>query len=160
MTIAHTLKSFLDNQHVPYELVPHGHTMTSLRAADVAHVRASWVAKAVLLEEDLEHSHYRMAVVPASHRLQLSDAGRQLGRKVHLATEEDAAMLFADCETGAIPALGSAYGVETLVEDSLLGHPEVYFEAGDHEHFVRMSTPDFMRLLGDCPHGDIARPIA
>jgi len=23
MTIAHTLKSYLDNEHVPYELLPH-----------------------------------------------------------------------------------------------------------------------------------------
>ena len=159
MTIAHTLKSFLESEHVPYEVIPHRHTTTSLRSAGAAHIEASRLAKAVLLEEDLEHSHYRMAVVPASHRLQLADAGRRIGCKVHLATEEDAAMLFADCETGAIPALGTAYGVETLIEDSLLTHPEVYFEAGDHENLVRMSTPDFLRLLGDCPHGGIARPM-
>jgi prolyl-tRNA editing enzyme YbaK/EbsC (Cys-tRNA(Pro) deacylase) len=71
--------------------------------------------------------------------------------------KEDAVMLFADCETGAIPALGPAYGVDTIVEDSLLAEAQVYFEAGDHEHLVRMATQDFVRVLGDCPHGQFAK---
>lgn len=157
MTIAHTLKRFLDGQRVPYELVAHRHTATSLRSAGTAHVDPGRVAKAVLLEEDLEHSHYVVAVLPASLRLQLGDAGRKLGRKVHLATENDAAMLFADCEPGAIPAVGPAYGVDTIVEDSVLDQSCVYFEAGDHEHLVRMATLDFLQVLGDSPHGHFAR---
>jgi Ala-tRNA(Pro) deacylase len=157
MTIAHTLKNFLDSQQVPYELVAHRHTVTSLRSAGTAHVDPAQLAKAVLLEEDLEHSHYVVAVLPATRRLQLAEAGRNVGRKVHLATEDDAAMLFADCETGAIPALGAAYGLDTIIEDSLLAHPRVYFEAGDHEHLVHMTTKDFLRVLGDCPHGHFAK---
>jgi Ala-tRNA(Pro) deacylase len=158
MTIAHTLKSCLDREHVPYEVIVHRHTATSLRAAETAHVDAGRVAKAVLLEEDLEHSHYVMAVLPATHRVVLPEVARRIGRQVHLATEEDAAGLFEDCETGAIPAVGPAYGVETFVDDNLIAQPELYFEAGDHEHLVRMKTADFMRLLGDCPHGRFGRP--
>jgi Ala-tRNA(Pro) deacylase len=157
MTIAHTLKIYLDQQHTPYDLVAHRHTRTSLRAAGTAHIDPARLAKAVLLEQDHEHSHFVVAVVPASERLQLGEAGRRIGCKVHLATEDDAAMLFEDCETGAIPALGPAYGVDTLIEDSLLAQPHVYFEAGDHEYLVRMATPDFLRALGDCPHGHIVK---
>jgi Ala-tRNA(Pro) deacylase len=158
MTMAHTLRIYLDQQRVPYELVSHRHTATSLRSAGAAHVDPTRVAKAVLLEQDLEHGHFVVAVLPASHRLQLGAAGRELGRSVHLATEDDAAMLFEDCETGAIPALGPAYGLDTLVDDALLGQPQVYFEAGDHEHLVRMTTADFMRAIGDCPRGRFAKP--
>jgi Ala-tRNA(Pro) deacylase len=158
MTIAHTLKNFLDKEQVPYDLVAHRHTTTSLRSANTAHIDPARLAKAVLLEQDLEHSHFVVAVVPATHRLQLGEAGRRLGRKVHLATEDDAAMLFEDCETGAIPALGAAYGIDTIVEESLLAQPQVFVEAGDHEHLVRMAKQDFLRVLGDCPHGPIAKP--
>jgi Ala-tRNA(Pro) deacylase len=159
MTIAHTLKTFLEKEQVAYELVAHRHTATSLRSAGTAHVDPTRLAKAVLLEQDLEHSHYIVAVLPATHRLQLAEAGRSLNRKVHLATEDDAATLFEDCETGAIPALGSAYGIDTLVDESVLVQPQVYFEAGDHEHLVRMTTQDFLRVLGDCPHGHFAKPV-
>ena len=157
MTIAHTLKSFLDKEQVPYEVIAHRHTATSLRTAETAHIEASRLAKAVLLEQDLEHSHYLMAVLPASHRLELPEVALRVGRLVHLATEEDAAMLFEDCETGAIPPVGPAYGIDTVVEDSVLAQPDMYLEAGDHEHVVHMATRDFLRLVGDCPHGRFSR---
>jgi Ala-tRNA(Pro) deacylase len=158
MAIARTLKSCLDQERVPYEVIAHRHTATSLRTAETAHIDAGRLVKAVLLEEDLEQSHYVMAVLPASHRVVLPEVARKIGRKVHLATEEDAAGLFGDCEAGAIPAVGPAYGVETVVDDSLMAQSELYFEAGDHEHLVRMKTEDFMRVLGDSPHGRFGKP--
>jgi Ala-tRNA(Pro) deacylase len=39
----------------------------------------------------------------------------------------------------------------------VFAQPQVYFEAGDHEHLVRMATQDFARVLGDCPHGHFAK---
>lgn len=158
MTMAQTLRTYLDRHQVPYELVSHRHTATSLRSAGTAHVDPARLAKAVLLEEDREGGRFAIAVLPATHRLQLAEAARQLGRKVHLATESDAARLFKDCEAGAIPAFGPAYGLDTIVDDALLGQPQVHFEAGDHEHLVRMTTQDFLRGMGDCPHGLIGRP--
>jgi Ala-tRNA(Pro) deacylase len=159
MPIAHTVQMYLSQHHVPFDLVPHRHTASSLRSADTAHIHASRLAKAVLLEDDFEHSHFSMAVVPASRRVELAAISRQAGRKLHLATEEDAAGLFEDCEAGAIPALGPAYGLETMLDDSLLEEPELYFEAGDHEHLVRLQRRDLERLLADCAHGSFSRPI-
>lgn len=158
MSIAHTVRMFLDDQHVSYEVVPHKHTATSLRTAETAHIEANRLAKAVLLEDDLDHSHYLMAVLPANHRLQLPEVAIAVGRPVHFATEEDAAGLFEDCETGAIPAVGTAYGLETVVEDRVLEQPDLYFEAGDHEHLVHMKTQDFVKLFAECPRGHFSQP--
>ncbi len=47
--------------------------------------------------------------------------------------------------------------METVWDDSLMLQPELYFEAGDHEHLVHVKSRDFFRLLADCPHGDISR---
>lgn len=159
MTMAPTLRTYLDQRQVPYELVSHRHTATSLRSAGAAHVDPTRLAKAVLLERDVEDGRFAIAVLPATHRLRLGEAARQFGRKVQLATENDAARLFQDCEAGAIPALGPAYGLDTIVDDALLAQPQVYFEAGDHEHLVHMTTQDFLRALGECPRGPIAKPV-
>lgn len=153
MTIAHTVRMYLDQNHIPYEVLNHQHTPTSLRAAKRAQIEAEHLAKAVLLEDDLKRQHFYMAVLPATHHVNLADVARCIGRPVHLATEEDAAGLFGDCETGAIPPVGLAYGVETVWEDGLAGAPEVYFEAGDHEGLVHVQTPDFVKLMSGCPHG-------
>jgi Ala-tRNA(Pro) deacylase len=158
MPIAHTVQKYLEQRAVPFEVVTHRHTVSSLRTADKAEIAPSSLAKAVLLEDDLEHQHFLMAVVPATRHIDLAELAIRAGRRVHLATEEDAAGLFADCEAGAIPPLGPAYGVETIWEDSLMEQPELYFEAGDHERLVRMKAKDFLRLLPDCTHGEFSRP--
>jgi len=158
MSIALTVQKYLDQQQVPFEVVTHSHTGSSLRTADQAHIPAERLAKAVLLEDDVEQSRYLMAVVPAANRVQLGELSRQAGRRVHLASEEEVAWLFADCEAGAIPPVGPAYGLETIWEDSLVEQPDLYFEAGDHEHLVHLKSQDFMRLLPDCRHGAISRP--
>lgn len=157
MPIAHTVRMFLDDHSVPYEIVSHPRSLTSLRTAESARIDAEQLAKAVLLEDDLEHSHYLMAVLPATRHVELGELALRIGRPVHLATEEDAAGLFGDCEAGAIPALGLAYGIETVIEDRMLEQPDLYFEAGDHEHLVHVSTQAFATALADCPTGRFSR---
>lgn len=159
MSIAQTLQKYLDQVQVQYEVIMHRHSATSLRSADQAHIDPNCVAKAVLLEEDAQQSRYLMAVVPATHRVQLSEVAREAGRAVHLATEQAAAALFPDCEAGAFPPVGPAYGIETIWEDSLMGQPTLYFEAGDHERLVCIKAKDFLKLLPNCGHGHFSKPM-
>ena len=49
--------------------------------------------------------------------------------------------------------------METILDDSLLEQPDVYFEAGDHEHLVHLEAWDLVRLLPGCAHGKLSRPI-
>lgn len=157
MFIPYTVQQYLTRSRVPFEVVRHEHSGSSLRTAEKAEIRPERLAKAVLLEDDLEHSHFMMAVVPATHRIEMDAMVREAGRPLHLATEEDAAALFTDCEAGAIPPVGPAYGVETFWDDSLVSQPEVYFEAGDHETLVHLKSRDFVQLLEGCRHGHFSR---
>jgi Ala-tRNA(Pro) deacylase len=157
MPIAHTVQMYLAQNGIAYDVVEHPHSVSSLRTASEACIAPTRLAKAVLLEDDLGHSRFLMAVLPAARHIELARISQQTGRPVHLATEEDAAGLFADCEAGAIPPLGPAYGVETVWDDSLMEQPELYLEAGDHEHLVHLRSADLRRLLRDCPHGQFSR---
>lgn len=56
-----------------------------------------------------------------------------------------------------MPAAGQAYGLEVLVDDALLGEPDVYFEAGDRTELVRMSGADFRSLMSGARHGRFSR---
>jgi Ala-tRNA(Pro) deacylase len=82
-----------------------------------------------------------------------------IGRAVGLAAESDLARLFPDCEPGAAPPVGAPYGLKTLVDRVVLEQPEVFFEAGDHEHLVRMDGASFKALLGDAKVVDVGRHI-
>jgi Ala-tRNA(Pro) deacylase len=148
--IARRLRWYLDQSGLPYEVLPHPHSHSSLDTAREAHVRPEKVVKPVLLEDE---RGYVMAVVPASFRLDLRTLREQTHRDLELASEAEIEALFADCERGAMPALGGPYRIPTVYEDSLSALPDVYFEAGDHEELVHMRASDFLRLLEGSLHG-------
>ena len=56
-------------------------------------------------------------------------------------------------DTPGQPPLGVAYGVPTVVDDSLAREGDLYFEAGDREDLVHMTAAEFQGLVADSRHG-------
>ena len=115
MTIAMTQERFLVRHKAEYDLLLHPHTASSRETAIAAHIPADHIAKAVVVKEGAD---YAIVIIPASRWLPMDDLRKELGRDLHLATEEEIAVLFKDCEPGAVPPLGPAYGVETLLDEA------------------------------------------
>jgi Ala-tRNA(Pro) deacylase len=155
MAIAIQLQDYLTAQGIAYDVVTHPRAMTMLEAARRATVPSDCVAKAVVLEDD---DGYMLAVVPASRVIKFSRLRRLLDRRLGIATEPEIATLFADCDLGAIPATGAAYGLTTILDDSLAEQPDVYLEGGDHCSLVHISGADFRRLMAEAPHGRFSSP--
>lgn len=153
MTIAKTVLGFLQQHNVRYAVVAHPHSETSKSTAERAHVPLAHMAKAVVLAD---RDGYLMVVLPADRHVDVGALSRRLRRDLRLAQEERIAPVFKDCALGAIPPLGPAYGMDTVLDDSLVGLPEVYFEAGDHEELIRVSGDDFVRLLASARHGQFS----
>lgn len=151
MGIAITLKQYLDDHHVAYDVLAHNRTSTSSQTAEASHISRDCLAKGVVLKSA---SGYLLAVVPASSQVRLHEVGRSLDRPiVGLASEEEIAWLFPDCHLGAIPAIAAGYGLETVVDGSLEGKRDIYFEGGDHQSLVHMSGGEFYKLVEAMPHG-------
>jgi len=106
-----------------------------------------------MLEDD---KGYLMAVIPASHKVDLGAVHRQLNRALGLATDRELVELFKDCEPGALPPLGLAYGIDSILDQSLADAPDVYFEAGDHQVLVHVSGGEFLKLMANAPRGQIS----
>lgn len=156
MSISRSLKNYLEDHGAQYDIVEHAHTESSTRTAAAAHIPGDRLAKSVVVADD---GGCLLAVVPSSHRVQFGELDRELDRKLGLATEAELRELFKDCEVGAIPPLGAAFGIETVVDESLTQLPEVWFEAGDHEHLVHMSGEQFSALVGDAPRRRFSRHV-
>jgi Ala-tRNA(Pro) deacylase len=150
MTIAAKLERHLAEQQTEYELLSHPHTGCSHETAEAAHVPEDHIAKGVLVRGGKD---YYLAVIPADRWLKMSAIDHELDRELELASERELGAIFPDCEVGAVPPIGNAYGVETLLDDSLTSLANVYFEAGDHEHLVHTSGENFARLFGGSRHG-------
>lgn len=153
MTLARTLEKALSDHGAHYSLEHHAQSMTSRDLARVARVDEEAVVKSVVLEDD---RGFVLAVLPASKRVEFARVSDECGRSLHLCAEHDIARLFPDCEFGAVPPVGYAYGLPTLVDASLEERDEVFFEAGDHETLVRMDGGEFLDLLDEASIAEIA----
>jgi Ala-tRNA(Pro) deacylase len=156
MRISEGLRRYLDRESVPYELLRHPKTDTSTEAAAASGVAGDRVAKAVVIEDQ---RRFLVAVIPSTHRLELGSLHERLGQQVGLATEAEVRLLFEDCEDGAVPGLGQAYGLDVLVDDALLTQDDVYFEAGSHADLVHMTGEMFRGLMRSADHGEISKHV-
>ncbi len=149
MGIPATIREYLDLRDADYRVDIHPHSESSMRTAEAAHISGDRIAKGVLLKDE---DGYLLAVLPASYSVRIGVLQDLLERPVELAPEMDLAVVFPDCEVGAVPALGPAYDIPTVVDDSLVSLAEVYFEAGDHEELIRTTGAAFGDLLDEAQH--------
>ena len=150
MAITDTVKKFMAQCSVDYDLVTHPHTGSSHETAEASHVREDHIAKAVIFKD---FTGYAMIVVPASNFVEIRHVRKEFNRELELVDEDDLDRLFTDCDSGAIPPLGLAYDIETFMDEALTTLADVYFEAGDHEHLVHVSGEDFRHLLSGVRRG-------
>jgi Ala-tRNA(Pro) deacylase len=149
MAISPTIQKYLTENEIPYEVIAHSHTSTSLNSASAAHIPGSKMAKPVILEDE---DGYLMAVIPATEHVKIRELNQSLNRNMGLATEMELHSLFKDCDIGAIPPIGQAYGVTTVIDESLMQCNDIYFEAGDHEELIHIKGSSFRKLMQNTRH--------
>jgi Ala-tRNA(Pro) deacylase len=154
MTTTSTLQSYLRKNGVKPQTVTHPKTLSASRTAQACHVSGDCVAKGVLVKDA---EGYLLAVIPASHHLEMERLSRLTGRALRLADEEEVADVFPDCALGAVPPLGAPYGLDCVVDDSLARQPEAFLEGGDHATLLQVTAAEFARLTRDARHGAFSR---
>ncbi len=156
MTLAASVVRELADHNTEYELVVHPKSFSSIESANAAHVPEDHIAKGVLLQD---HVGYVLAVIPANEWVDLRRLKEELGRDLSIAPEAEVDHHFNDCAPGAIPPLGKAYDLETILDESLTHLSSVYFEGGDHEHLVRLDCDQFNALMLGVRRGHISNAM-
>ncbi|PTM92774.1 aminoacyl-tRNA deacylase [Mycoplana dimorpha] len=146
MTIARKLQDYIDREGIAYDTVPHHRTATTSQSAQAAHVPGSRLAKTVVVHHE---AGYVLAVVPSTHRIELTTLQEVMNRRLGLASEDEVSTLFSDCDEGAAPPVGMAYNVPVIMDESLGNANDVYFEGGDHRTLVHVSGSNFRTLMKD-----------
>jgi Ala-tRNA(Pro) deacylase len=155
MGIATSVRHYLDGRGVPYRFVRHTRAVTSSEIADASDIAGDNLAKGVLLKRK---DGFILAIIPASCHVRLESVGSWLEQPVGLATEEEVASVFDDCELGCAPPLAGAYGLQGVMDNRLEGLNDIYFEAGDHCTLVHVKGRDFGKIQAGVPHAEIAQP--
>jgi Ala-tRNA(Pro) deacylase len=134
----------LKREKVPYTCFSHVRAYTAQEAAAVSHIpQRCWAKVVVCIADD----HPVEAVLPANYTVDLEQL-RQLANAMalRLALEEEIAALHPECEVGAMPPFGAACGHQVFVDRTLVGEPEMVFNAGTHTHAICMHYGDFAEL--------------
>ncbi|WP_167647202.1 aminoacyl-tRNA deacylase [Mameliella alba] len=150
MPIAHRLKMYLEAQALPFDMVTHEPTVTASETAHIAHVPGDHLAKSVLIHS--EETPF-IAVVPSYRMVDLHRLQAMMDRRIGLAPEDELAEVFDDCEVGAAPPVGVAYGVPTVMDTEMHGLDDIWFEAGDHCSLVHMKGRHFDRMMSGAKLG-------
>ena len=158
MAIASKLEIYLKQRKVEYQVVTHPQSEYSMETAEKAHVHGDALAKGVLVKDD---DGYLLVVLPADYHIELESLHKMLGQEVAMVGEATLEEIFSDCELGAVPPIGMAYGVKTIWDPkSSLGKlDEVFFEAGDHQSLVRMSGVQFHELMAPAERGEFRHHV-
>jgi Ala-tRNA(Pro) deacylase len=137
--------SYLGERGIDFEVVEHPLTNTAAAEGRAAGVPADHVAKTVAL---IQGERFRLAVLPASHRLDLDKARGALGgsSELRLATEAEISEHAGPFEVGAVPPLGPLLDAVEIVDGRLLAHDTILFSGGDHRHGVLVDPHDLIEV--------------
>jgi Ala-tRNA(Pro) deacylase len=139
-----SLDHFLKEARVPFTTFRHAPAFTAQEEAAVSHVPGrSWAKTVVCFADDTPI----LAVLPAHLMVDL-EALRQLAGAcaLRLASEQEFAGLYPDCEPGAMPPFGDLYLQRVFVDRTLVGECDMVFNAGTHVDAIRMHYGDFADL--------------
>lgn len=135
------IRDYLLHRHVPFEVVLHRPAPCASRLAECLHVPGRAVAKGVLLRAG---GGYLLAILPATHRVDFTRLRETLGlSQLGLATEDEVAHIFHDCERGALPPFGRLYGLTTVMDPSLAGSSVILVEGNMRHEGLRIRLRDF-----------------
>lgn len=136
------LKELLDTQHIKYTTINHSAAFTAPETAQSAHIAGKAMAKTVIVKFDGE---MKMVVVPANLKIDL-EALKTLvkAHKVELASEYEFTNRFPNCELGAMPPIGSLFGIDVYMDQSLTKNKEIAFNAGTHTELIKLSLKDYV----------------
>jgi Ala-tRNA(Pro) deacylase len=147
---------FLEDAGVEHEVLEHPPTYSMLEEADAVHADLRHSAKTLALHD---RGGWRIAVLPANHRLDLERARRLLGgtRHLRLGTEDEMAAAFPAFDVGALPPVGPMLPLPEVIDVRLLYREHVVCHGGDHRHAIRLDPRELIRLseprVGDvCEH--------
>ncbi len=139
------ITKYLDEHGVRYELFSHRPAFTAQQMAAEDHVGGMDVAKPVVVKAD---GKYYMCVLPACCKVDMEALGVYLkAEMVDLASEDELAQLFPDCEVGAEPPFGNLYGMITFMDESLGQDGYVVCQGGSHDRAVKLDVHDYESLV-------------
>lgn len=133
----------LKDQKVSFQYLVHQPVTTSQEAADIRGTALSQSVKALVVDADGE---YTMLVLPGDKRADLEKLQKFIGVSKLAMASKETVETNTQLEIGSIPPFGSALGMKTYLDKSLLDEKKIAFNVGKRDRSIIMSIDDYIRL--------------
>jgi Ala-tRNA(Pro) deacylase len=144
MAICSKLKEFLDERKVFYQTITHPQAFTMQETAAASGISGRSVAKTVVVKSN---GTLALCVLPATSMVDFAALNALMGvERVRLATEDDFAGTFEECEIGAYCPFGHLYGLPVYMDEAMGRSKTMAFNAGTHRDMVEIEVEDYCRL--------------
>ena len=142
-----SLMTWLDSAGIEYEIHEHDRAFTAAATARAEGVDPRTFEKVVWVRA--AEGGEALMVVDAHNHLDLRKARDVLkSGRVRLVPEHEIEKLAPDCEPGAMPAVGSLFGIPTYADFAVREDAQVSFNAGSHAIAVRVDRAAWEKALG------------
>lgn len=138
------IQSYLKSRQVDFEPLLHAPASSASRRAHWIHVPGIKVAKSVLVKSG---EAFLLTVLPATSWIDLARLSQILGSEpITLATEDQADLIFGDCQRGALPPFGSLYGLKTFIDLTLVSGLEMVCAGNQRHEGYRLRLKDYVTI--------------
>ena len=153
MPIAVKLGQFLSRQNIFVREIHHERVNSLMSAVNQTRVPAEVTLKSELL---IDVKGAVMAVLPLPASLDIDAVNQVMGRNFQALTLAQSDRLYTDCESGAHPPVGAAYGIPVIVDESLLEQDLFYIQSGCNTTLLQMDGRAFRSSIAGAVKGEIA----
>lgn len=136
------IERLLAGQTIEHRVLRHAPVFTSAEAAAVRGAPLASGAKALVCKAD---GQFVFFVIPADRKLASKQLRADRGYKSFRFADRDEVLALTGLTPGAIPPLGSLFGLKTLCDERLGDQAAINFNAGDHAISISMSFADYLR---------------
>jgi len=145
MTTLKRCIEFLEAGRIRYAHTRHSIAYTAREVAAAEHLSAHKLTKIVVF---LSENGFGLALVPGDYLVHLEVLrSLQSVNWIRLATEQEIAELFPECELGAMPAFGNLFDLPVYVDSGVSSQEFIAFNAGTHRDVIHMSFADFRHVV-------------
>ena len=145
MTTLQKCLDYLRTNGIRFAHTTHSPAYTAEEVAVAEHTPPQRMAKTVALRDK---DGYVLAVVPADLYVDVEMLRTAIGvPDLFVAKERDLVLLFPNSETGAMPPLGTLFGLPVYLDREVASREFIAFNAGTHRDVIHMRVADFLALI-------------
>jgi Ala-tRNA(Pro) deacylase len=142
MPILKSLGKLLQESKVKHKIIEHRKVFTAFDSTQTQHLKATEVAKAVLLKG--KRGMY-MAVLPAGSNCDFKALSKLTADKVSMAKEKDITTKLKT-KVGLLAPFGSLYKIPVFLDKKLAKNKKLNLPAGSYTESVEMGVKDYIKL--------------